>query len=543
MKQTVGGADLRRMIISAAAAIEINKQALNELNVFPVPDGDTGTNMSMTINAAASDLRKAEDPDLGTAAKIAASAMLRGARGNSGVILSLLFRGISRKLKGLEYCDGVLWAAALQEGVDAAYKAVMKPAEGTILTVARLAAAKAQDAAQENNFIEFVQSAAIEEAKIALANTVNQNPVLKKAGVVDAGGKGWVTALEAMLSSMQGEDVVLESAGEGTAVKEAADFSDFNTEDITFTYCTEFIIDRENDKDPEDLRAFLSQLGDSLVLVDDDEIIKVHVHTNDPGKALSEAVTYGSFVTVKIENMRLQHTEKVMTESEKEPKIAEPEKALGVVSVCAGAGLADVFLNLGVDQIISGGQTMNPSTQDILEAVNKVPAETVFVLPNNKNIIMAAEQVDALTPKHVVVIPSKTVPQGVTAMLGFNPEGSVEENTDALTEALGTVDTMQITYAARNSDFDGYDIHEGDYLALYGSQLFGTSRDIKVLLKSLAEKVRDEGKEYVTIYYGEDVKEKHAQKAADIFADICPNADVNLLSGGQPVYYYLISAE
>ena len=543
MKQIVGGADLRRMIISAAAAIENNKQGLNELNVFPVPDGDTGTNMSMTINAAASDLRKAEDPDLGSAAKIAASAMLRGARGNSGVILSLLFRGISKKLKGCDHCDGVLWAAALQEGVDAAYKAVMKPAEGTILTVARLAAAKAQDAAKENNFIEFVQTAAIEEARIALANTVNQNPVLKKAGVVDAGGKGWLIALEAMLSSLQGEDVVAESAGDGAAVKEAADFSDFNTEDITFTYCTEFIIDRENDKDPEALRAFLSQLGDSLVLVDDDEIIKVHVHTNDPGKALSEAVTYGSFVTVKIENMRLQHTEKVMTESEKEPKIAAPEKALGVVSVCAGAGLADVFLNLGVDQIISGGQTMNPSTQDILEAVNKVPAETVYVLPNNKNIIMAAEQVDALTPKNVVVIPSKTVPQGVTAMLGFNPEGSVEENTEALTEALGAVDTMQITYAARNSDFDGYDIHEGDYLALYGSQLFGTSRDIKVLLKSLAEKVRDDGKEYVTIYYGEDVKEKHAQKAADIFADICPNADVNLLSGGQPVYYYLISAE
>lgn len=543
MKQIVGGADLRRMIISAAAAIENNKQGLNELNVFPVPDGDTGTNMSMTINAAASDLRKAEDPDLGNAAKIAASAMLRGARGNSGVILSLLFRGISKKLKGCDHCDGVLWAAALQEGVDAAYKAVMKPAEGTILTVARLAAAKAQDAAKENNFIEFVQTAAIEEARIALANTVNQNPVLKKAGVVDAGGKGWLIALEAMLSSLQGEDVVAESASDGAAVKEAADFSDFNTEDITFTYCTEFIIDRENDKDPEALRAFLSQLGDSLVLVDDDEIIKVHVHTNDPGKALSEAVTYGSFVTVKIENMRLQHTEKVMTENEKEPKIAAPEKALGVVSVCAGAGLADVFLNLGVDQIISGGQTMNPSTQDILEAVNKVPAETVYVLPNNKNIIMAAEQVDALTPKNVVVIPSKTVPQGVTAMLGFNPEGSVEENTEALTEALGAVDTMQITYAARNSDFDGYDIHEGDYLALYGSQLFGTSRDIKVLLKSLAEKVRDDGKEYVTIYYGEDVKEKHAQKAADIFADICPNADVNLLSGGQPVYYYLISAE
>ncbi len=543
MKQTINGADLRRMIISAAAAIENHKQALNELNVFPVPDGDTGTNMSMTITAAAGDLRKADDPDLGTAAKIAASAMLRGARGNSGVILSLLFRGISRKLKGCTDCDGVLWAQALQEGVDAAYKAVMKPAEGTILTVSRLAAAKAQEASQENNFIEFVQNAAVEEAKIALANTVNQNPVLKKAGVVDAGGKGWLTALEAMLSSIQGEDVVAQSVADAPAVKEAADFSDFNTEDITFTYCTEFIVSRENDKDPEELRAFLSQLGDSLVLVDDDEIIKVHVHTNDPGKALSEAVHYGSFVTVKVENMRLQHTEKVMNEKDLAPQIAEPEKPLGVVSVCAGAGLADVFLNLGVDQIISGGQTMNPSTQDILEAVNKVPAETVFVLPNNKNIIMAAEQVDALTPKHVVVIPSKTVPQGVTAMLAFSPEGAVEENTDAMTQALGNVDTMQITYAARNSDFDGYDIHEGDYLALYGSQLFGTSRDIKVLLKSLAEKVRDDGKEYVTIYYGEDVKEKHAQKAADIFADICPDADVNLLSGGQPVYYYLISAE
>ena len=542
MKQIVNGADLRRMIISAAAAIEINKQALNELNVFPVPDGDTGTNMSMTINAAASDLRKAEDPTLDQAAKIAASAMLRGARGNSGVILSLLFRGISKRLKGETNCDGVLWAAALQEGVDAAYKAVMKPAEGTILTVARLAAAKATEAAQENNHIEFVQEAAIAEAKIALANTVNQNPVLKKAGVVDAGGKGWLVALEAILASLQGNDVIVPE-GASSDVKESADFSDFDTEDITFTYCTEFIIQRENDLDPEKLRDFLSSLGDSLVLVDDEEIIKVHVHTNDPGKALHEAMDYGSFVTVKIENMRLQHTEKVMSEQEIAPKIAEPEKALGVVSVCAGAGLADVFMNLGVDQIISGGQTMNPSTQDILEAVNKVPAETVFVLPNNKNIIMAAEQVNALTPKNVIVIPSKTVPQGVTAMLSFNPEGSIQENTEALTEALPMVDTMQITYAARNSDFDGYDIHEGDYLALYGSALFGTSKDIKVLLRSLAEKVRDEGKEYVTIYYGADVKEKHAQKAADIFADICPDAYVNLINGGQPVYYYLISAE
>ena len=543
MKKIINGADFRRLMISAAAGIEINKQALNELNVFPVPDGDTGTNMSMTINSAANDLRKLEDPTLEKAAAAAASAMLRGARGNSGVILSLLMRGISRKLKGAQECDGVLWAEALQEGVDAAYKAVMKPAEGTILTVARLAAAKAQKAAKKDNTFETVHEAAIAEAKIALANTTEQNPVLKKANVVDAGGKGWVVALEAMLSALRGEDVVVPEGMAAAEVKEAADFSDFDTEDITFTYCTEFIIQRENNKDPETLRAFLDSLGDSLVLVDDEEIIKVHVHTNDPGKALHEAIEYGSFVTVKIENMRLQHTEKVMTEAEKAPKIAEPVKPIGVVSVCVGDGIGEVFKNLGVDGLVSGGQTMNPSTQDILEVVNKVPAETVYVLPNNKNIIMAAQQVDELTPKNVVVIPTKTIPQGVTAMLNFNPEGTNEENVATMTDVLGMVDTMQITYAARNSDFDGYDIHEGDYLALYGSALFGTSQNIDELLRSLAEKVRDDGKEYVTIYYGEDVAEGSAQSAADLFAEVCPDADVNLLRGGQPVYYYLISAE
>ena len=543
MKQTVNGADFRRLMISAAAGIEINKQALNELNVFPVPDGDTGTNMSMTINSAASDLRRLEDPTLEKAAAAAASAMLRGARGNSGVILSLLMRGISKKLKGAKECDGVLWAAALQEGVDAAYKAVMKPAEGTILTVARMAAARAAKAAKKNNYFEFVHEAAIGEARKALAATTDQNPVLKKAGVVDAGGKGWLVALESMLLALRGEDVVVPEGMAAAEVKEAADFADFNTEDITFTYCTEFIISRENDKDPEQLRAFLDSLGDSLVLVDDEEIIKVHVHTNDPGKALHEAIEYGSFVTVKIENMRLQHTEKVMTETEKAPRIAEPVKPVGVVSVCVGDGIGDVFRNLGVDGLISGGQTMNPSTQDILEVVNTVPAETVYVLPNNKNIIMAAQQVDALTPKKVIVIPTKTVPQGVTAMLSFDPEGSDADNVAAMTEALSTVDTMQITYAARNSDFDGFKIQEGDYLALYGSSLFGTSKDIRAVLRALAEKVRDAGKEYITIYYGEDVKEKHAQKAADIFSHICPDADVNLLRGGQPVYYYLISAE
>ena len=542
MKQTINGADLRRLIINAAAGIENNKQALNDLNVFPVPDGDTGTNMSMTINAAAADLRKAEEPTLEKAAATAASAMLRGARGNSGVILSLLFRGISKKLKGSETCDGILWAAALQEGVDAAYKAVMKPAEGTILTVARLAAAKATRTARRNNSVEAVHEAAIAEAKVALADTVNQNPVLKKAGVVDAGGKGWLVALESMLLALKGEEIAVTAAA-GEETKESADFSDFNTEDITFTYCTEFIISRENDLDPEKLREFLSSLGDSLVLVDDEEIIKVHVHTNDPGKALHEAMDYGSFVTVKIENMRLQHTEKVVNETEKAPQIAAPEKPFGVVSVCVGDGIGEVFKDLGVDGLISGGQTMNPSTQDILEVVNTVPAETVYVLPNNKNIIMAAQQVDALTEKNVVVIPTKTIPQGVTAMLNFNPEGTNEENVEAMTESLATVDTMQITYAARNSDFDGFLIQEGDYLAMHGGSLFGTGKDLDALLKGLAEKVNADGKGYITIYYGADVTQEQAQKTADIFAEICPDADVNLLNGGQPVYYYLISAE
>ena len=543
MRQIINGTDLRKLLISAAASVEIHKQQLNELNVFPVPDGDTGTNMSMTIAAAAADLRKTDEPTLEKAAAVAASAMLRGARGNSGVILSLLFRGISRRLKGEETADGVIWADALQEGVDAAYKAVMKPAEGTILTVARLAAAKAKAVARENNNFEAVHEAAIAEAKVALADTVNQNPVLKKAGVVDAGGQGWVMVLEAMLSALRGEEITVPEEMANAQAQEGTVFEKFDTEDITFTYCTEFIISRENDLDPEKLRDFLSSLGDSLVLVDDEEIIKVHVHTNDPGKALHEAMDYGSFVTVKIENMRLQHTEKVMDESQKAPKIAEPEKTFGVVAVCAGDGLAEVFTNLGVDGIISGGQTMNPSTQDILEVVNRVPAETVYILPNNKNIIMAAQQVEGLTPKRVVVIPSKTVPQGITAMLGFNPDGTEEENTQALTDALDTVDTMQITYAARNSDFDGHDIHEGDYLAICGSGLFGTNRDITALLRALAEKVRDDGKEYITIYYGEDIAQQQAQTAAEIFQEICPDADVNLLCGGQPVYYYLISAE
>ena len=544
MVQSVDGKTLAAMLVHASASLNAEKQKINELNVFPVPDGDTGTNMGLTLGTAAAELRQKAPTTAAQASALCASAMLRGARGNSGVILSLIFRGFSRAMKDKDTMDGIDLADALNAGVVAAYKAVMKPAEGTVLTVSRLAGDRAGRAAEENTAFEYVLGSALERAREALADTVNQNPVLKKAGVVDAGGMGFVVILQGMLDELHGIPAPADDQEPSPVPqREKADFGGFETGEIQFGYCTEFICSRDTQKDPEALRAFLNGLGDSLVLVDDDEIIKVHVHTNNPGTALQEALTYGSFVTVKIENMRLQHTEKVMSEQELQPQIAPPEKKFGVVTVCAGDGIASVFRDLGVDGVISGGQTMNPSTQDILTAVNQVPAETVFVFPNNKNIIMAAEQVDPLTEKTVIVIPSTTIPQGITAMLSYDPEGSRENNVEAMTGALDQVDTMQITYAARDSDFDGHQIHQGDYLAMYGKSLFATSRDLNAVLRSLAEKVRDTGREYITIFYGEDITEKQASKAAGIFSSVCPHADVNLLSGGQPVYYYLISAE
>jgi len=541
LRHTIDGAAFRRMAISAAAAIENNKQPINDLNVFPVPDGDTGTNMSMTLNAAANDLRKADEPTLTKAADITASAMLRGARGNSGVILSLLFRGFSKAWKGLQEADGVKLAEALQNGVDAAYRAIMKPTEGTILTVSRLSAAAAAAAAEEYNCFESVLATAIEAGEAALAETIEQNPVLKKAGVVDAGGKGFLVILEGMMASLQGNDIVAAATSEA---RESANFDDFDTADIKFAYCTEFIVSRDNDRDPAILLEYLQGIGDSQVMVPDDDIIKVHVHTNEPGNVLTQALMYGGLLTVKIENMREQHTEKVMSEADKAPKIAAPEKKYGVVSVCAGAGLVEAFRDLGVDNMVEGGQTMNPSTQDILSAVNATPAEIVFVLPNNKNIILAAEQAVPLTEKKVVVIPTKTVPQGITAMLTFDPEMEEEELTEALKESFAGVDTMQITYAARNSDFDGHEIKAGEYLGLYNGALFANGEDVKKILTGMAEKVNEDGKEFVTIFYGSDISEKDANNTAlPIFEKICPDAEISLIYGGQPVYYYLISAE
>ena len=559
MIKTIDGAAFSRMMLSAAAEIDLNKQKVNELNVFPVPDGDTGTNMSMTLSAASTELRKADGITLTKAADKTASALLRGARGNSGVILSLLFRGFSKSLKGKLEADGKDFAAALTAGVEAAYKAVMKPAEGTILTVSRLTADAARDLAVENNEIEYVLQHCLDTAHAALDNTVNQNPVLKKAGVVDAGGMGFCLILRGMLESLRGNDIVCEDTG---AVNEEADFGIFDSEDITFAFDTVFIVRKREDITSLDpLREYLGSIGDSLVIGEDDEAFKVHVHTNIPGDALSEAQKYGTLELAKIENMRLQHDdltagrkarstddlEAVEKELENQPAKqeapAEPEKRYGSVAVCAGAGLAGVFRDLGVDEIIEGGQTMNPSTEDILHAIEKTPAEIVFVLPNNKNIIMAAQAAAELASREVVVIPTKTVPQGISAMLAFDAAMEPSENEAAMTDCLSSVMTMQITYAARDSDFDGFDIHAGDYLGLCDGALAGTTREITTLLASLADKAAEAGKEFINIFYGADIQEPDAEAALELFRQHAPDAEVNLVSGGQPIYYYLISAE
>ena len=554
------GAAFARMIVSASAAIEQKKQKINELNVFPVPDGDTGTNMSMTLAAAAQDLKKRSPESLTKAADMTASALLRGARGNSGVILSLLFRGFSKSLKGKLEANGKDFAEALSAGVEAAYKAVMKPAEGTILTVSRLTGDAARDLAADDANLESVLMGSIETAKVALENTVNQNPVLKKAGVVDAGGMGFVTILEGMLASLQGNDVALqEGAGE---TKEQADFADFATEDITFAYDTVYIVRKKDETvNLEPLRVYLDSIGDSLVIGEDDEAFKVHVHTNIPWEALAESQKYGTLELAKIENMRMQHDD--LAEGRKarstddldaieqeleagdtaKPAPAAPEKPFGFVAVCAGEGLAGVFRDLGADGIIEGGQTMNPSTEDILHAIEQTPAEVVFVLPNNKNIIMAAQAAQELATREVVVVPTKTVPQGITAMLSFDETQSASENAELMTESLAGVTTMQITYAARNSDFEGRDIHEGEYLALYNGALLGNSPDLDALLSAMAEKTAEEGKEFINIFYGADTTPEQASHAAELFTKALPNAEVNVLSGGQPIYYYLISAE
>ena len=559
MHDTINGAMFKEMLLFGTVSITQAQQAINDLNVFPVPDGDTGTNMSLTIQTAAQELKKIDPKTVDQAASVTASALLRGARGNSGVFLSLLFRGISKELKGCKEADGAAFAAAMQEGVAAAYNAVMKPAEGTILTVSRLAAERAASAAKEHNSVEYVIEQAIAQGEITLAQTTDMNPVLKKAGVVDAGGKGFLLILSGMLSALRGEERP-ELTAEDT--QEKADFAMLSEEDITFTFDTVFIV-RKSGRSIEPFRRFLDGIGDSLVIGEDDEAFKVHVHTDIPGEALSEAQKYGTLELAKIENMRTQaqqlasggkaqstddldaiEEELENAEAEDSTEEAAPEKDYGFLAVCAGDGLAGVFTDLGADGVISGGQTMNPSTESILKEIRKVPAHTVFVLPNNKNIIMAAQQCATLTEKKVIVIPTASVPQGISAMMAVDPDAeSAEVIEKAMTDAAQCVATAQITYAARNSDFDGFDIHEGDYLALLDGKLLGTDRDVSALLENLSDVAAERDAEFITVFYGEDVSEEDAQKASAVFTRRCPDAEISLIRGGQPVYYYIISIE
>ena len=557
MTDRISGSAFKQMIAFGAACVAQQKQAINDLNVFPVPDGDTGTNMSLTIQTAVNELKKSEPATVGEAAKITAGALLRGARGNSGVILSLLFWGISKSAKGLVEMDGPALAAAMGEGVATAYGAVMKPAEGTVLTVSRLAAARAAQAAQENPSAEYVLEQAIAAGQETLAQTIDMNPVLKKAGVVDAGGKGYLIILDGMLRALRGEE--LPQVEEDEKAQDKADFGALSLEDITFTYDTVFIVRKKEGVSIEPFRAYLDGIGDSLVIGEDDEAFKVHVHTDIPGQALTEAAKYGTLELAKIENMRTQAEELAAgkqaqstddldaVEEELEAMeggVAAPEKRYGFLAVCAGDGLAATFRDLGVDRIVSGGQTMNPSTQAILQEVNRTPSQVVFVLPNNKNIIMAAQQCVGLTEKEVIVVPTNTVPQGISAMMAVDPEeADPQVILAAMTEAAENVVTAQVTYAARNSDFDGFAISAGDYLALTDGKLFGTDQKLETLLDQLAALAADKGAEFITVFYGDGVTQEDAQRAEQRFADACPEAEVSLLPGGQPVYYYIISIE
>ena len=558
MTDRISGSAFKQMITFGAACVTQQKQAINDLNVFPVPDGDTGTNMSLTIQTAVNELKKSEPATVGEAAKITAGALLRGARGNSGVILSLLFRGLSKSVKGLTDMDGVQLAAAMAEGVTTAYGAVMKPAEGTVLTVSRLAAARAVEAAQENPSAEYVLEQAIAAGYETLAQTIDMNPVLKKAGVVDAGGKGYLIILDGMLRALRGE-ALTQVEEDGEKDQDKADFGALSLEDITFTYDTVFIVRKRDGVDIGPYRAYLDSIGDSLVIGEDDEAFKVHVHTDTPGEALTEAAKYGTLELAKIENMRTQAEElaagkkaqstddldAIEEELESaENAVAAPEKRYGFLAVCAGDGLAATFRNLGVDRIVSGGQTMNPSTQAILQEVNHTPSEVVFVLPNNKNIVMAAQQCVGLTEKQVIVVPTATVPQGISAMMAVDPEElDPQAILAAMTEAAANVTTAQVTYAARNSDFDGFAINAGDYLALTDGKLFGTERELDGLLDKLAALAAEKGAEFITVFYGDGISEADAQHAEQRFIDACPEAEVSLLPGGQPVYYYIISIE
>lgn len=545
---TVDAKMLGRMFLSGAKNLEAKKEWINELNVFPVPDGDTGTNMTLTIMSAASKVSALSDSSMKALAKAISSGSLRGARGNSGVILSQLLRGFTKVIEHYDTVDAVIFARAFEKGVETAYKAVMKPKEGTILTVARGAAEKALEIAGESDSLETFFTDVIAEAELVLSRTPDMLPVLKEAGVVDSGGQGLLEVLKGAFDGYMGKEIDLNFEKPKTAVSGKPVSAEESN--IKFGYCTEFIIMLEKqftEKDEHEFKEYLMSIGDSLVVVADDEIVKVHVHTNDPGEAIQRALTYGQLSNMKIDNMRLEHHEKVIKEAEKmaaQQAAAEPEKEVGFISVSVGAGMGEIFKELGADYLIEGGQTMNPSTEDVLQAIERVNAKNIFIFPNNKNIILAANQARDLTEdKNIIVIPTKTIPQGITALISYVPDKAVEQNTEEMMEAVGNVKTGQITYAVRDTKIDDKEIRQGDIMGIGDHGLLAVGTGIEDITVAALQEMTDEDSEIISVYYGQDVSEEDAEHLAERLEEQYPDFDIEIHNGGQPIYYYIVSVE
>lgn len=550
--KTINTELLQKMFLAGAANLEAKKEFINELNVFPVPDGDTGTNMTLTILSAAKEVKALENPDMVAIAKAISSGSLRGARGNSGVILSQLLRGFTKEIREHKEIDTITLAKACERATATAYKAVMKPKEGTILTVAKGASQKAAELAETTEDLDTFISEVINYAQEVLEKTPEMLPVLKEAGVVDSGGQGLLEVMRGAYDAFQGKEIDY-SAIEASAGTKMVKPSEQAETEIKFGYCTEFIIMLEKEftaKDETEFKAYLESIGDSIVCVADDDIVKIHVHTNDPGLAIQKALTYGQLSRMKIDNMREEHQERLIKDAEKlaaqqaEAKKAEPRKEVGFIAVSIGEGMNEIFRELGADYIIEGGQTMNPSTEDMLNAINQVNAEHIFILPNNKNIILAANQAQALTEdKDIIVVPSKTVPQGITAIINYMPDADAQTNLEAMIEGIGNVKTGQVTYAVRDTHIDDKEIHEGDIMGIGDSGILAVGQSVEETTKEMLAQLVDEDTELISLYYGQDVQEESAENFAQEIEDLYPDVDVDVHSGGQPIYYYVLSVE
>ena len=550
--KTINTELLQKMFLAGAANLEAKKEFINELNVFPVPDGDTGTNMTLTILSAAKEVKALENPDMVAIAKAISSGSLRGARGNSGVILSQLLRGFTKEIREHKEIDTITLAKACERATATAYKAVMKPKEGTILTVAKGASQKAAELAETTEDLDTFISEVINYAQEVLEKTPEMLPVLKEAGVVDSGGQGLLEVMRGAYDAFQGKEIDY-SAIEASAGTKMVKPSEHAETEIKFGYCTEFIIMLEKEytaKDETEFKAYLESIGDSIVCVADDDIVKIHVHTNDPGLAIQRALTYGQLSRMKIDNMREEHQERLIKDAEKlaaqqaEAKKAEPRKEVGFIAVSIGEGMNEIFRELGADYIIEGGQTMNPSTEDMLNAIDQVNAEHIFILPNNKNIILAANQAQTLTEdKDIIVVPSKTVPQGITAIINYMPDADAQTNLEAMIEGIGNVKTGQVTYAVRDTHIDDKEIHEGDIMGIGDSGILAVGQSVEETTKEMLAQLVDEDTELISLYYGQDVQEESAENFAQEIEDLYPDVDVDVHSGGQPIYYYVLSVE